>query len=594
MTEGSDLPARERRVPYTDPGTPDRRSPARYLWWLVVMQRGRILLGSLWGSLWMCALMLPPYFMAKAIDDGLRQRDTETLMFWVVIILVTGAAIATLGILRHRTMTLIRTDAAYRTAQVVVRQVTRLGATLPRKVSVGELTHLQAGDMGRIAVTLTITGPGVGAVVAYLATAVLLFTISTVLAGVVLLGVPLLAIAVGPLLGKLHGAEGTYREGQGELTARAGDIVSGLGVLCGIGGKAAFGKRYRERSQALLADGYRVASFTTWVQAIGAGLPVIFLAVVTWISARMAASGTITVGEMVAVYGYVAALLVPVSFFIEGADDLPRGLVAARRVIDILALEPDVEDGASSAAAPSGPAALHDPHSGLTLEPGRMAALVSARLDEARAVVDRLARYTDSDATWGGVRLSDLELTEVRRRVLVADNDAHLFAGALRSSVSVRDDHTAGEFDRALRTAVAEDIVEALPDGLDTRLEAQGRNVSGGQRQRLRLVRALLADPEVLLLVEPTSALDAHTEATVAQRVLEARQGRTTLVVSTSPLILDRAARVSYLVDGEVVAVGTHGELLATHPGYRDLVLRDSDESVPAAHTTALQEGNSR
>ncbi|MFH9990903.1 ABC transporter ATP-binding protein [Streptomyces luteogriseus] len=594
MTEGSDLPTRERRVPYTDPGTPDLRSPARYLWWLVRMQRGRILLGSLWGSLWMCALMLPPYFMAQATDDGLRQRDTDTLTFWVVIILVTGAAIATLGILRHRTMTLIRTDAAYRTAQVVVRQVTRLGATLPRKVSVGELSHLQAGDMGRIAVTLTITGPGVGAVIAYAATAVLLFTISAVLAGVVLLGVPLLALAVGPLLGKLHGAEGTYRERQGELTARAGDIVSGLGVLCGIGGKAAFGKRYRQRSQALLTDGYRVASFTSWVQAIGAGLPVIFLAVVTWISARMAASGTITVGEMVAVYGYVAALLVPVSFFIEGADDLPRGLVAARRVVDILALEPDVEDAASPAAAPAGPAALSDPDSGLTVEPGRMTALVSARLDEARAVVDRLARYTDSNATWGGVRLSDLELAEVRRRVLVADNDAHLFAGALRSAVSVRDDHTADELHAALRAAVAEDIVEALPDGLDTRLEAQGRNVSGGQRQRVRLVRALLADPDVLLLVEPTSALDAHTEATVARRVLEARRGRTTLVVSTSPLILDRAAQVSYLVDGAVVAVGTHGDLLATHPGYRDLVLRGSDESVPAAHTTALQEGTSR
>ncbi|MER6784382.1 ABC transporter ATP-binding protein [Streptomyces sp. NPDC000658] len=594
MTEGSDLPTRERRVPYTDPGTPDLRSPARYLWWLVRMQRGRIRLGALWGSLWMCALMLPPYFMAQAIDDGLRQRDTDTLTLWVVIILVTGAAIATLGILRHRTMTLIRTDAAYRTAQVVVRQVTRLGATLPGKVSVGELSHLQAGDMGRIAVTLTITGPGVGAVIAYAATAVLLFTISAVLAGVVLLGVPLLALAVGPLLGKLHRAEGTYRERQGELTARAGDIVSGLGVLCGIGGKAAFGKRYRQRSQALLTDGYRVASFTSWVQAIGAGLPVIFLAVVTWISARMAASSTITVGEMVAVYGYVAALLVPVSFFIEGADDLPRGLVAARRVIDILALEPDVEDGASPAAAPAGPAPLCDPDSGLTLEPGRMTALVSARLDEARAVVDRLARYTDSDATWGGVRLSDLELAEVRRRVLVADNDAHLFAGALRSAVSVRDDHAADELHAAVRAAVAEDIVEALPDGLDTRLEAQGRNVSGGQRQRVRLVRALLADPDVLLLVEPTSALDAHTEATVAQRVLEARQGRTTLVVSTSPLILDRAAQVSYLVDGSVVAVGTHGDLLATHPGYRDLVLRGSDESVPAAHTTALQEGTSR
>ncbi|MEU3448155.1 ABC transporter ATP-binding protein [Streptomyces thermolilacinus] len=581
-----DPPARDREVPGTDPGTPDLRGPGRYLWWLAVAQRGRVLRGSLWGSLWMCSLTLPPYFVSRAVDDGLRQRDTEALLFWVAVILVNGAAVACLGGLRHRTMTLIRTDAAHRTARLVVRQAARLGATLPRKVSVGELAHLQAGDMGRIAMTLTITGPGVGAVLAYAAVAVLLFTVSAVLAVVVLLGVPLLALAVGPLLGRLHGAEGAYREREGELTARAADIVSGLGVLCGIGGKAAFGGRYRESSRALLGDGYRVAAFTSWVQAIGAGLPVVFLAAVTWISARMAAAGTITVGETVAVYGYVAALLVPVSFFVEGADTLPRGLVAARRVVGVLALEPDVGDRPDPVPAPVGPAALHDPRSGLTLEPGRMTALVTARLDEARAVVDRLARHTESDATWGGAWLSDVALAEVRRRVLVADNDAHLFSGALRSALAVRDDHTADEFDRALRAAVAEDVVAALPDGLGSRLAPRARNVSGGQRQRLRLARALLADPEVLLLVEPTSALDAHTEATVAGRVLEARQGRTTLVVSTSPLILDRATRVSYLVGGEVVASGTHGELLASQPGYRALVLRADDEHPPPPHPT--------
>ncbi|MGY0065097.1 ABC transporter ATP-binding protein [Streptomyces sp. LZ34] len=538
--------------------------------------------------------MLPPYFMARAIDDGLRQRDTGTLLFWTVIILVTGVAIAVLGILRHRTMTLVRMDATYRTAQVVIRQITRLGATLPHKVSVGELTHLQAGDMSRIAQTLTITGPGVGAAIAYLATATLLFTISAVLAAVVVLGVPLLAIAVGPLLGKLHAAEGTYREHQGKLTAAAGDIVSGLSVLCGIGGKAVFDKRYQQRSQRLVTDGYRVASFTSWVQAIGTGLPVIFIAVVTWIGARMAASGAISVGELVAVYGYVAALLVPVSFFLEGAEDLPRGLVSARRVTDILALRPEVEDAQATATAPAGPTALHDPASGLTLRPGRMTGLVTARFDEARAVVDRLARYVDSEVTWGEAKLSDLELAEVRRRILVADNDAHLFAGSLRSAVSVRDDHTDEELQRAVRTAVAHDIVEAMPGGAESRLEERGQNVSGGQRQRLRLTRALLTDPEVLLLVEPTSALDAHTEATVAQNIRAERQGRTTLVVSTSPLLLDQVSDVALLVNGEVAAVGTHGELLASHPAYRRLVLRGSDGSDLPVGGRNTREGTSR
>ncbi|MFF7636221.1 ABC transporter ATP-binding protein [Kitasatospora sp. NPDC008050] len=538
--------------------------------------------------------MLPPYLLSKTIDEGLKGRDTGKLLLWIGAVVVTGTVIAILGILRHRTMTRIRVDAAYRTVQVVTRHVTQLGSTLPRQVSAGELTHLQAGDIGRIAQTLTITGPGVGAVIAYAATAVLLIQISAVIAVVVLLGIPALALTVGPLLGKLHGAESHYREDQGALTALAGDMAAGLSVLNGIGGKPLFAGRYRERSQALVPLGYRVAAFTSWVQALTTCLPMIFLAAVTWISARMAASGAITVGQLVAVYGYVAALLVPVSSFIEGADDLPRGLVSARRVIDILALAPAPEEHRTRLDPPAAPAPLHDPVSGLVVAPGKVTALVGARPDEPRAVVDRLAGYTDSEASWGDLKLSDWDRTALRHHILVADNDAYMFAGPLGSVVSGSTPRSDEEIRRALHAAAAEDIVDALPDGLDTRLENQARNVSGGQRQRLQLSRALLADPAVLLLVEPTSALDAHTEATVAARVAAHRHGRTTLVVSTSPLVLGQADEVAYLVNGKVQATGTHGELLADQPGYAALVFRGSTENPDEAAVAQPVEGQSR
>ncbi|MCX4636103.1 ABC transporter ATP-binding protein/permease [Streptomyces platensis] len=578
------------------PGIPDHRSAGRYVWWLVVSQRGRVAAGATYGSLWMVGLMLPPYVLSRAIDEGLVPGRMPVLLGWVAVLFAVGVANAWLAVMRHRTMTRIRMDATFRTVRVIVAQTLRLGAALPHKVTAGEVVTIGIGDVGVISQTLTMTGPGVGGVLAYGVVAVLLLTVSPLLAGVVLLGVPLLALLVGPLLGRLQGAESRYRDRQSGLAARLTDLVGGLRVLNGLGGKDVFADRHRREARELRDEGYRVGAVTSWVQALGVGLPTLFLAAVTWLAARMAAQGAITVGELVAVYGYAAALVVPVSFFIEGGYDLTRGLVAARRVVRFLRLEPDTADGSGATAgsktvngagdaagsgagdAPEAASVLRDPVSGVEVVPGLLTALATARPGESAAVVDRLGRFADSAATWGAVRLDEIPLPQVRDRILVADNEADLFAGTLREVVGGRRDRTEEAIGRAVRTALAEDIVRGLPDGLDSAVEAQGRNLSGGQRQRLRLVRALLADPEVLLAVEPTSAVDAHTEAGIAARLHHARAGRTTVVTSTSPLLLDRADRVYFLVDGRTAAVGSHRQLLAEQPGYRRLVARGEDE----------------
>ncbi|MEU6926733.1 MULTISPECIES: ABC transporter ATP-binding protein [unclassified Streptomyces] len=559
---------------YNDPGTPDRRSAPRYLWWLITSQRRRIAAGSLLGSAWMVCLTLPPYLLSRAIDDGLEPGRWSALTGWVAALLGVGVLNAWLAIMRHRTMTRVRLDAVFRSVRVVVAQATRLGGALPRRVTAGEVVTIGFGDVAVIANALTITGPGVGAVLACVVVAVLLLTVSPLLAAVVLLGVPLLVMLVGPLLGRLQGVESTYREQQGRLAARFEDMAGGLRVLNGIGGKEAYAEAYRRGSRTLQAEGYRVGAVTSWIQALGVGLPTLFLGAVTWLAARMAAQGTISVGELVAVYGYAAVLVVPVSFFIEGGHDLSRALVATRRVIGFLALEPDSVDRGTASDGPGAPSTLRDPESGVEVAPGKLTALVGARPSESAAVVDRLGRFTESAATWGAIRLDEIDLTQIRRRILVADNEAALFGGPLREVICGARDRDEESIGRALYAAVAQDIVRGLPDGLDSPVDAQGRNLSGGQRQRLRLARALLADPEVLLAVEPTSAVDAHTEAAVAARLRAARTGRTTVVTSTSPLLLGQADTVYYLVDGSVAAVGSHRELLDRQPGYRLLVSR--------------------
>ncbi|MBT3163332.1 ABC transporter ATP-binding protein [Streptomyces sp. Vc74B-19] len=563
---------------YEDPGTPDRRGGARYLWWLVRQQPGRCAAGAVYGSAWLVLLAATPYLMARAVDDGLQTGDTAVLAGWTGALVLVSAFNAWLGLMRHRTMTLVRMDANFRTVKVVVGHTVKLGAALERRTAAGEVVTIGVGDVQVIAQSLTAVGPGIGAVVAYAVVAGLLLTVSPALALVVLLGVPVIGLVVGPLSGRLQGTETEYRERQGVLTARIGDLAGGLRVLSGLGGKGLVADAFRRDSGRLREQGYRVGAVTSWMQALAAGLPTLFLAVVTWMAARMAAQGEISVGELVSVYGYVTVLVWPVMFLIECGYQLSRGVVAARRVTALLRLEPPSDP--ATADPPSEPSALDDPESGVRVLPGRLTALVCARPADALAVVDRLGRYTPSDVTWGGVRLDEIALARVRERILVADPEAALFAGPLREVVAGRGTASDEEVLGALRAAAAEDVVRGLPDGLDSVVSAQGRSLSGGQRQRVRLARALLAGPEVLLAVEPTSALDAHTEALVADRLRTAREGRTTVLATSSPLVLDRADRVLFLVDGKVVAGGTHRELLDGEAGYRELVARDAERGA--------------
>jgi ABC-type bacteriocin/lantibiotic exporter with double-glycine peptidase domain len=561
---------------YADPRSGDLRSPLRFLLWLIAGQKWRVLRASLVGSAWMVGLAVPPYLLSQAIDKGLHAENTGALVGWVLALVAVCVANAALGGLRHGTMTKIRTYSAYQIGLSTVRHSTRLGAALGRKSSSGEVVAIGLGDVQDISTALTVTGPGVGSLVAYVVVAMLLFAISPLLSVVVSAGVPVLAVTIGPVLHRTHGAMTPYREQNRVLINRLIDIVTGLRVLGGLGGKQTYLGRYREDSQALVRQGYRVGAASSWTGALGSGLPTLFLAAVTWIAARMAAEGSITVGQLIAVYGYVAMLVVPVASFIEGAQQLTAATVAARRVIRFLALEPDHGEGVRDIGPD--PGVLHDPVSDVEVPPGFFVALASAEPADCVGVLERFARFTVSDATWGGVRLDEVALPRIRSRILLAENDAALFAGTVREAVAGRCEAREPGLGHAITAAVASDVVDALPDGLDSVLDSQARNLSGGQRQRLRLARALYAQPEVLLMTEPTSAVDAHTEATMAARLREARRGLTTVVTTSSPLVLDRADLVLHLIHGRVASAGTHHELWLSDPAYRATVSRTTAE----------------
>lgn len=531
------------------------------------------------GVVWMVSQALMPAAIGKAIDAGVTRRDGAALALWAGILLCLGATQAVAGILRHRCAVFNWLSAAYRTVQVTVAQASRLGATLPKRLATGEVVNIGTGDVAHIGNAVDITARAAGAVVAIVTVAVILLNASLPLGLVVVFGVPVLMTIVGLLIRPLHARQQAYRDESGKLTTRAADIVAGLRILRGVGGEATFAGRYRVESQKVRAAGVRVARVQSLLEASQVLLPGIFVALVTWLGARFAVAGQISVGQLITFYGYSVFLLFPLRTLTEAVEKLTRGHVAARRVVRVLALRNELAEPVVAVATPDPSRAnLVDPESGVVIRPGRLTAISAARPEDAVAIADRLGRYTDSEARLDGVRLADLHRATVRSLILVADNDARLFSGRLRDELTGARAMDNERIQRALRTASAEDVVAALPDGLDAFVAERGREFSGGQQQRLRLARALLANPAVLILVEPTSAVDAHTEASIAARLGDGRSGRTTVVCTTSPLLLDRADHVIFVEGGRAVAEGTHRELLDAAPGYARTVTRGEDE----------------
>jgi ABC-type multidrug transport system fused ATPase/permease subunit len=561
-----------RQLPVSDPGTPDLRSAHRFVMWLMTQQRASVLMGIVWGCAWMIAQALVPAAIGAAID-ALAGHHTGAFTRDCLAVLILGVLTAIAGVLRHRRVVSNFLDAAYRIIQLVTAQSAVLGNTLTKLITTGEVVSVGTADVDAIGSGIDVTGRGSGAVAAVIVVAAILLARSLSLGLIVLIGAPVMTALVGVLLKPLHQRQQHYREQQGALATRAADIVAGLRVLRGIGGEPAFRARYRDQSQDLRFSGVHVARTESFLDAAELLLPGLFVTAATWIAAHYALHNFITPGELVTFYAYTSFLAVPLATLTEAADRIVRSHVAAGRVIAILRLRPEIEDPPNPAAEPAPGATLTDPESGLAVPPATFLALASDDAVAAGELADRIAGYVpDRGPRLGDVPLADLPAARVRSRILVAVNDAHLFAGPLREQVSGATPRSPEAVGAAVSTASAHDVLDAI--GIDGPLSARGRTLSGGQAQRVRLVRALLADPEILILIEPTSAVDAHTEAAIAASLRSARPGRTTVIVSNSPLLLDQADQVAFLVGGKVAAMSTHRDLIATNEAYLAAVAR--------------------
>lgn len=439
----------------------------------------------------------------------------------------------------------------------------------------GELLSIATSDAEKAALVMRAVSMGAAACTALIVSSVSLLLVDVPLGLGVLIGVPLLVLGIQALSPLLTRRTSSQQEAVAQTTALATDLVSGLRTLRGIGAQHNAAARYRRSSEATLRATLRAASTNGLQDGVTTALSGLLLAAVAGVSGWFALNGRITIGELITVVGLAQFVAEPVGTLGYASQVLAMSRASASRLASVLSAPPLTTTGTSTAIDSTQPLlAVEDVTHGslssltLVLRPGESVGVLCYDPRDAEAMLavvgGRAPDHTGSVLV-GGTRLEELDVDAVRRTVLLERHETDLFEGTLRSNLLV----DAG-LERVMTAAGAADLIEEL----DRPLADRGQALSGGQRQRLGLARALLAEPPLLVLHDPSTAVDAVTEELLAEGLAEERAGRTTLVLTSSPALLGKMDRVVVVADGSVVAEGIHSELAASDPAYQEAVLR--------------------
>ncbi|MGI3200867.1 ABC transporter ATP-binding protein [Streptomyces sp. GLT-R25] len=561
------------------PSTPSGRDVLRES---VRGQRRDVALGSLLGSGHQLGEALVPVLIGVVIDRAVTKSDTGALVLWlgVLAMVYVGLALSWRFGAWSGDRSAVQADHALRIA--LVRRVLHPGGGAEDGRLPGALANIATEDAKRVGVVNMAVMYGISALVGILTTAVVLLRTSVTLGLVVLLGTPVL-LWLGHLLSKpLEARSETEQERAAHASAVAADLVAGLRILKGIGGESTAIARYRTTSRDSLQATLKAARAQAFQSGMVLSLTGCLIAVVALVGGRLAAQGSISLGQLVSAVGLALFLLGPLQVLAWVNAGLAQGRASATRIAEVLATPRSVTAGDRILAQPvRGAVRLTGvSHGGLRevdldIASGELLGVVATDPAHATDLLRCLARRADPDTgtvELDGVPLRDLDPAELCTAMLVAEHDADLFAGTVRDNVTAVAPGSADP-EPAMTAAGVAQVAETLPDGEDTAVGERGRSLSGGQRQRVALARALAADRPVLVVHDPTTAVDAVTEAGIASGIREIRKGRTTVLVTTSPALLSVTDRVVLLDDGRVTDTAPHADLIARHETYRAAVL---------------------
>ncbi|MDO5025013.1 MAG: ABC transporter ATP-binding protein [Trueperella sp.] len=592
---------------------------------------GLLLVATLISLLTFTSSALLPWGLGRALDAGIANGITTTLLS-ALAVLVGIILLRAVSASYDFTATILTLRGGVATQKELMRNVSGVRGGGRTRIPAGEVVTAVTTDANTVGDFYIFAVNTVSALVSFGFIAVMMLRISVPLGMVVVIGMPILLAAMSFLVKPLQSRLTEQREERGKLTTLATDGATGLRILRGVGGEQLYAQKYAQQSARVRETGIKAALWQSILGAISTAAPAIFTALLIGGGIWAVSQGKMTIGSLVEFYGYAVYLAIPISHFSQFLQTYSDAKVAANRIKKICEIEPLTTDNSAASAQAILPAvgwehcSLQDDETGIVLAPQHLTGIVSGNPEVSSALLARLARTddahparllfpapADAETEIAEVRLSDLPLADVRKNIVFSEAVAQLFRGRLRSSLNAKyaevpiprsiteqmadtgdgsgvahrqhipNPQAAPESEllAALEIADGVDIVHGLHDGLDGYVGEHGRTLSGGQRQRVALARAVLHQPPILLLVDPTSAVDSHTEARIAQRLHAARAGKTTAIATVSPIMLHICDEVIFCDDtGAELARGSHRELLR-RSDYDAVVRRGAADSGP-------------
>ncbi|MFJ8201138.1 ABC transporter ATP-binding protein [Streptomyces sp. NPDC096152] len=578
------------------------------LWPYVRPVRLRLFTAAFVAVVASCVGLVIPLVLKWMVDGPVAHRDPRGVWLGALYLLLLGLAEALLFGLRRWLVArpLSHVEAEMRAG--LYRHLQRLPVAFHDRWASGQLLSRGTTDLMllRMFLAFPLTFLLVNGVTIVVGVVIMLLQDWTL--GLVILGpaAPLLATCV--VFEKRYATAARQAQDQvGDLTTVVEESVLGIRVVKGFGRHRSQARAFRELSRTLRGTELRKARLLGTIWAVIMTLPELAIGAALVTGAVQVADGELSPGTLVAFLSTALALRWPVEsigFLLAMSQE---AATATERYFEVMDSDPETETAAATAAAaaarrgsvaaaeaapeetglrfhgvrfrypdaPPGSAPVLDGID-LHIRPGESIALVGATgsgKTTLTALVPRLHEVTEGRITLDGEDITALSRADLRARVAVAFEEPTLFSASVGDNVLMGAGGPAGpaELNRALSVAQA-DFAHALPQGTDTQVGEQGLSLSGGQRQRLALARAVVGRPRFLVLDDPLSALDVHTEAAVEAALRQVLTGTTALIVAHRPSTVLLADRVALLSGGRISAVGTHHELLRTNAEYAHLM----------------------